>query len=221
MAVHRKFVLFRNKLREMIYPGVTKRVVIMLWCFAVSVFLYFFSILLESEISFSNFATFSMLLFGGGVAYHVFTELISCPQTDENYEAWLPVFWRLIKLCVSYVVVGLSLFLGHKLGGSWGLLLGLLALIFGCIWAWFCLVALEKPIKTLLATDAAPLSGKQYLTDDQGNRTAVVLDIEEYERMLDELEELDDIRAYDEAKASGEERLPLEQAIIKVEREHS
>ena len=33
------------------------------------------------------------------------------------------------------------------------------------------------------------------------------------------VEELDDLRAYDEAKASGDEAIPLEQAIVEIERE--
>ncbi len=50
----------------------------------------------------------------------------------------------------------------------------------------------------------------QYLVDEQGKRVSVVLPVEEYERMLEELEELDDIRLYDEAKAElerGEDEL--------------
>jgi len=66
---------------------------------------------------------------------------------------------------------------------------------------------------------ASPLFEKRYLTDDQGNRTAVVLDIEDYNRILDELEELEDIRAYDEAKMSDEKRIPAKQAFEEIERE--
>jgi len=49
----------------------------------------------------------------------------------------------------------------------------------------------------------------RFLTDEHGKKISVVLDIEEYEKMLEELEELDDIRAYDEAKASGETPVPF------------
>ena len=70
-----------------------------------------------------------------------------------------------------------------------------------------------------MSTDAALLSQRRFLTDDQGNRTAVVLDIADYNRILDKLEELEDIRSYDEAKASGEERVPLQQALEEIERE--
>jgi PHD/YefM family antitoxin component YafN of YafNO toxin-antitoxin module len=52
--------------------------------------------------------------------------------------------------------------------------------------------------------------GARYVVDENGKRVSVILDIEEYERLLEELEELEDIRAYDEAKAAlerGEMRL--------------
>lgn len=39
-----------------------------------------------------------------------------------------------------------------------------------------------------------------YITDKKGKRISVILPIEEYERILTELEELEDIRLYDEAK---------------------
>ena len=58
----------------------------------------------------------------------------------------------------------------------------------------------------------------QFLTNEKGERVAVVISIEEYEKLLEELEELEDIRAYDEAKASGEVPIPLEQALDEIER---
>jgi hypothetical protein len=38
------------------------------------------------------------------------------------------------------------------------------------------------------------------------------------EKELDELEELESIRAYDEAKASGEDAIPFEEAVAEIER---
>ena len=40
----------------------------------------------------------------------------------------------------------------------------------------------------------------QFLTDKKGNRTAVVLPIKEYNKMIEKLEDLEDVRLYDEAK---------------------
>ncbi len=61
----------------------------------------------------------------------------------------------------------------------------------------------------------------RYVVDENGKRVAVLLDIEEYEKMVEELEELEDIRAYDEAIAElerGEDELiPFEQAVKEIE----
>jgi len=67
---------------------------------------------------------------------------------------------------------------------------------------------------------------ERLVVDEDGKRVGVFLDIEDYERLLEELEMLDDIRAYDEAKASGEEPIPFEEAMReidegKVQRTHS
>jgi len=66
----------------------------------------------------------------------------------------------------------------------------------------------------------------RYVVDENGKRVAVLLDIQEYERMVEELEEFEDIlacRAYDEAKAKlerGEDELiPWEQAKQEIEDE--
>lgn len=40
----------------------------------------------------------------------------------------------------------------------------------------------------------------QFLTDEKGNRIAVVLPIRKYNKLIEKLEDLEDIRLYDEAK---------------------
>ena len=60
---------------------------------------------------------------------------------------------------------------------------------------------------------------ERYVTDENGRRVGVLLDIADYQRLLEELEELVCIRAYDAAKASGDEAIPLEQAITEIERD--
>jgi hypothetical protein len=49
-----------------------------------------------------------------------------------------------------------------------------------------------------------------YLVDGQAQRKAVVLSMEEWTQVLEALEELDDIRAYDKAKARHDRAVPLE-----------
>lgn len=44
----------------------------------------------------------------------------------------------------------------------------------------------------------------QYITDEQGKRVSVVLSMQEWQQLLNELEELDDIRLYDAVKARNE-----------------
>ena len=58
----------------------------------------------------------------------------------------------------------------------------------------------------------------QFLTNEKREKVAVVIGIEEYEKLLEELEDLEDIRAYDEAVASGETPIPFEQAIAEIKR---
>ena len=43
----------------------------------------------------------------------------------------------------------------------------------------------------------------QFVVDDNGKKTAVILTIEEYEKLIEEAEELEAIRAYDAAKEGG------------------
>lgn len=40
----------------------------------------------------------------------------------------------------------------------------------------------------------------KYITDEKGKKISVVLPIKHYEALLEELEELEDIKLYDEAK---------------------
>ncbi len=56
---------------------------------------------------------------------------------------------------------------------------------------------------------AAPRS----IVDTSGNRVEVVIDIAEYRRLLDALEERESLRAYDAAKASNDEAISFEEAI--------
>jgi hypothetical protein len=60
---------------------------------------------------------------------------------------------------------------------------------------------------------------ERFSVDEHGQHIGVLLDIEDYQRLLEELEELEAIRAYDAAKASGDEVLPLEQALAEIEKD--
>ena len=60
---------------------------------------------------------------------------------------------------------------------------------------------------------------ERFIVDEQGQRIGVLLEIADYQRLLEELEELEAIRAYDAAKASGDEVVPLEQAMAEIEKD--
>ena len=65
----------------------------------------------------------------------------------------------------------------------------------------------------------------RYVTDEKGERIGVILDLREYERLMEALEDLADLRAADEALqaiARGEEALlPLDEAVHEMEEERS
>jgi hypothetical protein len=65
----------------------------------------------------------------------------------------------------------------------------------------------------------------RYITDETGKRRGVILDIEEYERLLRALEDLEDLRAADEAlreiERGKDELIPWEQAKREMEEERA
>jgi len=58
----------------------------------------------------------------------------------------------------------------------------------------------------------------KYVVDAKSNRTAVLLQIAEWDSIIEELEELDDIRAYDKATSQSQEVLPFEKAVADIKR---
>jgi PHD/YefM family antitoxin component YafN of YafNO toxin-antitoxin module len=58
---------------------------------------------------------------------------------------------------------------------------------------------------------------ERFLVDENGTRTAVLLELDRYENLLEAQEELESIRLFDEAKASNDEAIPFSQAIAEIE----
>jgi len=54
----------------------------------------------------------------------------------------------------------------------------------------------------------------QFVTDDHGKKIAVILPIKEYNKMIDDLE---DIQRYDAAKKGDQEFIDAEQAFSEIE----
>ena len=57
----------------------------------------------------------------------------------------------------------------------------------------------------------------QYITDSSGKKISVVLPVKDFNAIMEELEELEDIKLYDEAKKSNEPSMPIEEAFIMIE----
>ena len=58
---------------------------------------------------------------------------------------------------------------------------------------------------------------QQFIEDSQGHRIAVLLPIDQYNKMIEQLEVMEDIKSYDAAEASGDEIIPFDQAIDEIE----
>ncbi len=57
---------------------------------------------------------------------------------------------------------------------------------------------------------------EEYVVDEAGNRKAVLIPISEWNQLIELLEELEDIRAYDEAKKHPSKPIPFEQAVAQI-----
>ena len=60
----------------------------------------------------------------------------------------------------------------------------------------------------------AAIKEKQFITDSEGKKIAVILPIEKYDKLMEELEMMEDVAAYDKAKAEDDgERVSIEQVL--------
>jgi exonuclease VII small subunit len=65
------------------------------------------------------------------------------------------------------------------------------------------------------------MSNVQFVTDSKGQKTGVLLSMKQYEKMLEELEELEDIKAYDKAKRKAGKSQNFEEFLKELEPVHS
>ena len=61
---------------------------------------------------------------------------------------------------------------------------------------------------------------ENFMVDQKGHRIGVYFGMSDYKKIMRELEELEDIRAYDAAKESNETPESFEQAIEEIELSH-
>ena len=53
----------------------------------------------------------------------------------------------------------------------------------------------------------------QFITNDKGEKVSVILPIKQYLKLLDAIEENEDIRLYDEVKSRNEKRFSLDEYL--------
>ncbi len=57
----------------------------------------------------------------------------------------------------------------------------------------------------------------QYITDNAGKKISVVLPMKDFKAIIEELEELEDIMLYDEAKKSDEPSISIDDAFKMID----
>lgn len=65
------------------------------------------------------------------------------------------------------------------------------------------------------------VSEPHVVVDNKGNPVSVILSIEKYREILRALEELEEIRAYDKAKKSGDKALAFEDVLKDIEKKNA
>ena len=61
--------------------------------------------------------------------------------------------------------------------------------------------------------DMIKIKNQTYVTDEKGKKKAVIISMEEWKKILEDLEELDEIKAYDLAKSQPSEPIKFENAV--------
>ena len=57
----------------------------------------------------------------------------------------------------------------------------------------------------------------QFITDSKGEKISVIIPIKEYEALMEELEDMEDERLYEEGLADYEPTIPIEEAFRIIE----
>ena len=56
----------------------------------------------------------------------------------------------------------------------------------------------------------------EYVVDEKARKKAVLLSFDEWQQLMEAIEELDDIRAYDQAKQELDDLVPFEEAVRQI-----
>ncbi len=57
----------------------------------------------------------------------------------------------------------------------------------------------------------------QFITDKKGKKLSVIVSMKEYNKLIEEMEELEDIRLYDEGMAHKGKSIPIDIAFKQIE----
>lgn len=57
----------------------------------------------------------------------------------------------------------------------------------------------------------------QFITDQNGEKISVIIPIKDFQAILEELEELEDIKLYDEAQKDNTPSIPIDEAFKMIE----
>jgi len=58
---------------------------------------------------------------------------------------------------------------------------------------------------------------RKIVLDEKGREVSVILDVGDFKRLLEYIEDIEDVIAYDKAKAAGSKAIPFEQAVKEIE----
>ena len=61
-----------------------------------------------------------------------------------------------------------------------------------------------------------PAIHPQYITDNEGKKIAAILPMKEFKTIIEELEDLEDIKLYDEGKNDKEPAIPKDKAMAMI-----
>ena len=66
-----------------------------------------------------------------------------------------------------------------------------------------------------------PAIHPEYVVDEKQRRKAVILPLSDWNLIMEELEELSDIKAYDKAKTGSQRALSFEKAVCEIQAEYN
>jgi len=128
-----------------------KRFAIVLWVFAITLFLYYFSFNAGGALSSASFMAFAAILWGASAAYHVTTKLISCPYNSATKLVWHSMFAPLAKAYLGFAIVAAAIAAAKWIGGDWGYLLAILGTALGMFWSLHYIISLEQPVRKIIS----------------------------------------------------------------------